>query len=864
MASQTDMPTLFTAPLRWAHFLPRAALSLGLLLCSSALITVIAANWSHIDKMWRISGTQALIVVLVLGSLWWGRRRPAAWRHAHSPANALLAAAGVAVGGLFALLGQTYQTGADPWQLFALWALVLVPWLWASRSMLLILLWVVLLNLSLALWAGASVDLFGWASLRSYGYLVGLNAVLLMAAECVGPRVHDTHRLLARLTASLLTAALIMALFEAVGFDNRFPVALLLVIGISVGLWWRYLHLSHHFDLWMGCLSYALAVAASISVLGHLELFYVSGLLLVIVVYAVVAFFVVRDLSRRWNRHQQGLQQVAAVSGEAADQSPTPPISSDREDAQPWFLRLFRSALVVVLGVLLSLFVGAYLWTDAPYYAAVLMGVAFVVAVLMSRLGSQAWHQDMAAAVLVLGLIFGVISHAMQISELGTISLLLYCLIGVVLYVFCTAWPMRFLSSIWTVAHYFFALIHHYSYGFVETALDTWRLPLVLELGFCVFIVLSLGLAAYAHRSRHLYRLLSPAMWVVLVSSLIAAYSLTPLWTVDAELGWQWHWHGVPLLLVALPTLSLYVALRRSQALDRVGITALIALAGASVAWAGFPLLLVAVTWGVQAYFWRHKLMQVVVSLAILGGLGLFYYSLSLSLNHKALMLLIVGLFLLCAGALLWWQSRTPEAAEPTQTMLSTVAYRQSFIALGLMLCLGLANYNVWSKEQLLRTGQPVALELAPVDPRSLMQGDYMTLRYQISNDLFNYLNDATLESLRSRNVLWVWVDVGSNYPSAQLRAIQGLRTNEPVFLIDGSNPVRAGALPTDGQLIKLRLKRIGQGWTPGTNAWFFPEGQAARYEQARYGEFVVGADGTALLRAMLDSNGQVILLAHE
>ena len=30
-------------------------------------------------------------------------------------------------GGLFASIGQTYQTGADPWQLFALWAALGLP-----------------------------------------------------------------------------------------------------------------------------------------------------------------------------------------------------------------------------------------------------------------------------------------------------------------------------------------------------------------------------------------------------------------------------------------------------------------------------------------------------------------------------------------------------------------------------------------------------------------------------------------------------------------------------------------------------------------------------------------------------------------
>ena len=40
---------------------------------------------------------------------------------------------------------------------------------------------------------------------------------------------------------------------------------------------------------------------------------------------------------------------------------------------------------------------------------------------------------------------------------------------------------------------------------------------------------------------------------------------------------------------------------------------------------------------------------------------------------------------------------------------------------------------TVSMKENLLRTGQTVKLELVPIDPRSLMQGDYVRLNYKIS-----------------------------------------------------------------------------------------------------------------------------------
>src|SRR5436190_15305240 len=48
---------------------------------------------------------------------------------------------------------------------------------------------------------------------------------------------------------------------------------------------------------------------------------------------------------------------------------------------------------------------------------------------------------------------------------------------------------------------------------------------------------------------------------------------------------------------------------------------------------------------------------------------------------------------------------------------------------------LALLNFSIVGKERQLESGKVVFLELAPVDPRSLMQVDYMALRFKIAND---------------------------------------------------------------------------------------------------------------------------------
>lgn len=60
----------------------------------------------------------------------------------------------LALGGLLAFVGQTYQTGADAWQLFATWAALALLWALAARRDAMWALWLLITGLGLALWSG--------------------------------------------------------------------------------------------------------------------------------------------------------------------------------------------------------------------------------------------------------------------------------------------------------------------------------------------------------------------------------------------------------------------------------------------------------------------------------------------------------------------------------------------------------------------------------------------------------------------------------------------------------------------------------------------------------------------------------------
>ena len=157
------------SPRAWAVLLDRLLLWLGGLALALSVLFFVAYHWSALGNWLRFG----LVQVALLGAV-----GVAIWRPANIwVSRVALTAAFTLLGVLLALVGQVYQTGADPWQLFFAWAVLGLPWVWAARFSVLWLVWVGILNL--ALWLYASV--WGWGVLAGESGLWGMWAVNLAA-----------------------------------------------------------------------------------------------------------------------------------------------------------------------------------------------------------------------------------------------------------------------------------------------------------------------------------------------------------------------------------------------------------------------------------------------------------------------------------------------------------------------------------------------------------------------------------------------------------------------------------------------------------------------------------------------------------
>jgi len=154
--------------------------------------------------------------------------------------------------------------------------------------------------------------------------------------------------------------------------------------------------------------------------------------------------------------------------------------------------------------------------------------------------------------------------------------------------------------------------------------------------------------------------------------------------------------------------------------------------------------------------------------------------------------------------------------------------YRNLITWATLALILVVANVMVMQREILRATGQIILLELAPADPRSMLQGDYMRLNYS----LFDDLRDA--KPVQSGRIV--------------------LKVN-PTTRVAKFLRVDNGA-PLEKNEIYLNFIRLDWwSYTIGGEAFFFQEGQADFYSQAKFAELRVAASGDSLLFGLRDED---------
>jgi uncharacterized membrane protein len=226
-------------PEQWRQFLERTLASLACVAIAAALGFFVAANWQALGRFGKLALVEGAIVVALAVVAWRGLDTP--WGR-----GALLFAS-LAVGTLLAFVGQTYQTGADGYELFLAWALALLPWALVARMPAVWLIVVALIDVAAWLYAGLAVQWWGIVfGLRGATWLIlAIHVVALVVWEIAlarGLRCLDASYAV-RLLAIGAGAAATALVVEAIALGNRggsFALAAIAYVALMAALYRAY------------------------------------------------------------------------------------------------------------------------------------------------------------------------------------------------------------------------------------------------------------------------------------------------------------------------------------------------------------------------------------------------------------------------------------------------------------------------------------------------------------------------------------------------------------------------------------------------------------------------------------------------
>lgn len=213
-----DIAELHPNKSQWHGFVSVLVFWCGVLGLSTGLIFFIAANWSDMGRIGKFALLESVVLLALLGFY--------LFYQSERVRKGLILFAMLSVGALMAFFGQTYQTGADPWQLFFNWAVLTTPWVLVSRFNVVWILWIGLLNLSLSLFL-----MVFKGQLSPAWWMLGFNSLALFIWQC-GARYYTwlNHSWSINLLGVVSGYFAIWAFIEGL-FDGE-------ILGVVLGIIW--------------------------------------------------------------------------------------------------------------------------------------------------------------------------------------------------------------------------------------------------------------------------------------------------------------------------------------------------------------------------------------------------------------------------------------------------------------------------------------------------------------------------------------------------------------------------------------------------------------------------------------------------
>lgn len=864
--------------LSWQRYLNLLFLLLTVGFLTSGVVTLIAANLDYFSDLAKIYGLQTLLVVtVVLGIYCFIREsRRQAKEKLKWKTYSLFFVVSVLIGALFALVGQTYQTGADVWQLFAVWTLCQLPFLLLFPNVPSALLFAATANIAFYLFNEQN-------AYNSMCYTVLINAGLLVISELFSKAFHDQHwRILPKVFLVLIFASLfgLIVVYDvyfyayAWGELGRSSLSSLqIAIPALIAL---YVYHKYRFDF----INLIISVIALLGAYCFLASLLIRGveegvvLGLIGFIFTVMAIkWLVKLYKQEYPNNKKFHWAISIL----------------------WMIALLIA--LVTIGVWLFLFLGldassafivgillfsiAWLITlnkDKNEYTTILAGLFFLIA--NSFLGFYLFVK-FDNLFLLLGYEF------IEYSNFGIfISALIFTVIIIVSYRLMPNSLLRILLVIQLLVYWQISYnLYFHNYSLNNTWFNNaWFNKIQLLSSIVLFYwVMRPNQSARIHLKPIAWGAVLFSLWISVPSYMVIpwvdyglidtdvssdvmpadAMSLDNVLQVLSRQFWS-HFqfdvsHILYLLICTLPLIVYALMNKHSESKHTEAVLILLVLTLFALGFVGIPVILYLTALLLLVYWTDSRAFFGLLVFAFVVYLGGFYYQLSIPLLYKGG--LLVSFAVIFAIVTLFLHARykaTSQSAVENHSVFKAPIWLVGVFVIAL---LGAVNYKVQQFEDVLATGKPVVLKIAPVDPRSLMQGDYMVLNYAILSEFQQSQvlpeSNESLESNEPIDTVESNETTGIDEPSPSEKKAYILvhldKNHVATFCEEQSE------IPTDFKHctpnVYLPIRYKG-GWLPRlpSQDYFFAEGKGEYYAQAEYAEYRF-KDGILLLARLLDKD---------
>ena len=843
--------------LSWQRYLNLLFLLLTVGFLTSGVVTLIAANLDYFSDLAKIYGLQTLLVVTVILGIYCFIResRRQAKEKLKWKTYSIFFVVSVLIGGLFALVGQTYQTGADLWQLFAVWTLCQLPFLLLFPNVASALLFATTTNVTFYLFNEQN-------SYNSMGYAVLINTGFLVVSELFSKTFHDQHWRILPKVFLVLTFASLFGL--TVIYDVYFHAYVWGELGRSSlsslqiaipSLVAFYIYQKYRFDFINLIISVVAFLGAYCFWGSEFIQAFEDGLVLGLIgfIFTVMAINWLVKLYKREHPNNKKSHWATSILWVIALLIAVVTIGA-------WLffsLGLDESSTLIIGIILFGIAWSLTLNKDKNEYTTILAGLFFLIA--NSFLGFYLLVK-FDNLFLLLGYEFS------EDSNLGIfISTLIFSVIIIVTYKLMPNSLVRILLVIqllvyWQISYDIY--FHSYSLN------NTWFNKIQL-LSSIVFFYWSMR----PHQSERIH--LKPIAWGMVLFSLwssLPSYMMLPLvdyGLIDTDVssdvmlsdamslnnilqvlsGRFWsHFqfdvnHILYLLICVLPLIVYALMNKHNKAKHIEVVLILLALSLFALGFIGLPVILYLTALLLLIYWTDSRAFFGLLVFAFIVYLGGFYYQLSIPLLYKGV--LLVSFAVIFAIVTLFLRARYKSPSQSAVENYPVFKAPIGLVGVFLIALLGAVNYKVQQFEDVLATGKPVVLKIAPADPRSLMQGDYMVLNYAILSDLqqsqFSSESNETTgidELSPSGKKAYILVHLDKNHVATLCEAQSEIPTDFKHC--------------TPNVYLPIRYK----GWLPElpSQDYFFAEGKGEYYAQSEYAEYRF-KDGILLLARLLDKD---------